>query len=226
MEHPTASGRPQIRLVRSAPQGLPSHSAGRLGVFGGSYNPITRAHLAVADAVVAAFALQEVLFLLPEVPPHKAIFGASLAQRLDMMCLAVAECPYASVGLSTHGLFLDMYEALQTTYPGHPAVFFLTGRDAAERILTWPYDDAATALHQMLTAFQLIVCDREGPFRLPDTPLLTPYRHRIHTCPLPTHFDMISATEVRERCQRHAPLDDFVPPAVAQYIGAHHLYTT
>ena len=114
------------------------------------------------------------LFLLPQVPPHKPIFGASLEQRLEMMQLAVEDRPYATVGLSTHGLFLDMYQGLLRVYPPQTEVFFLTGRDAAERILTWPYDDAEAALRQMFTAFQLIVCDREGPFRLPDDPLSAP----------------------------------------------------
>ena len=85
-------------------------------------------------------------------------------------------------------------------YPPHTEVFFLTGRDAAERILTWQYDDAAAALRQMFTAFQLIVCERDGPFHLPDDALFAPYRQRIHGCTLPPDFNHVSATEVRQRC--------------------------
>ena len=109
-------------------------------------------------------------------------------------------------------------------YPAHTDIFFLTGRDAAERILTWKYDDAAAALRQMFTAFQLIVCDRDGPFHLSDDPLLAPYRQRIHCCTLPLGFNHISATEVRQRCLQGLPLDDLVPPGVARYIGEHKLY--
>jgi nicotinate-nucleotide adenylyltransferase len=224
MEHPTAPGRPHLHIVRAAPQGVPLQAPGRLGVLGGAYNPITLAHLAIADTVVSTFDLQEVLFVLPQVPPHKTIFGASLEQRLEMMCLAVADRPYATVGLSTHGLFLDMYQGLLEVYQHHTEVFFLTGRDAAERILTWPYDDAAVALRQMFTAFQLIVCDREGPFHLPDDPLVAPYRQRIHCCTLPPGFNHVSATAVRQRCHQGLPLDDLVPQAVARYIGEHRLY--
>ena len=138
--------------------------------------------------------------------------------------LAVEDRPYAAVGLSTHGLFLDMYQGLLGVYPPYTDVFFLTGRDAAERILTWKYDDAPTALRQMFTAFQLIVCDRDGPFHLPDDPLLVPYRQRIHCCTLPPGFNHVSATEVRQRCLQGLPLDDLVPPGVARYIGEHKLY--
>lgn len=224
MEHPTIAGKPHIRLVRSAPQGLPTSGGGRLGVLGGAYNPITQAHLALADTVVQTLGIHEVLFLLPAVPPHKPIFGASLEQRLAMMCLAVADRPYATVGLSSHGLFLDMYQGVLEVYPPATDVFFLTGRDAAERILTWPYDDAPAALQQMFTAFQLIVCDRDGAFQLPDSSLLRPYHRRIHSCSLPRQFNQISATEVRQRCQQGQGLDDLVPVAVAQYISEHKLY--
>lgn len=224
MDHPTLPGLPAIRITRPAPQGVPIMTPGRLGVLGGAYNPITSAHLAIADAVVQHFGIHEVLFLLPAVPPHKAIFGASLEQRLEMMALAVQDRPYASVGLSSHGLFLDMYRGLQMLYPPHTDVYFLTGRDAAERILTWQYDDAATALRQMFTAFQLIVCDREGPFHYPEDPLVIPYRSRIHCCPLSVDFNHISATEVRQRCEQGIPLDDLIPTGVARYIAEHKLY--
>ncbi len=224
MEHPTAPGQPHIRIVRAAPHGVPSSRQGRLGILGGAYNPITLAHLAIAETVVRTFGIHEVLFLLPAVPPHKTIFGASLEQRLEMMQLAVEERPYATVGLSTHGLFLDMYQGLLGVYPPHTEVFFLTGRDAAERILTWKYDDAEAALHQMFTAFQLIVCDREGPFHLPEDPLFAPYRQRIHCCTLPPDLHHVSATEVRQRCHHGLPLDDLVPAGVARYIGEHKLY--
>ena len=224
MEHPTAPGKPHIDIVRAASHGVPPQGPGRLGVLGGAYNPITLAHLAIADTVASAFGIHEVLFVLPQVPPHKTIFGASLEQRLEMMRLAVEDRPYATVGLSTHGLFLDMYQGLLGVYTRHTEVFFLTGRDAAERILTWPYDDAEVALRQMLTAFQLIVCDREGPFHLSDDPLLAPYRQRIHCCTLPPGFNHVSATEVRQRCHQGLPLDDLVPKAVAHYISEHRLY--
>ncbi len=224
MSHPTTSGTPHIRLLRPAPHGLTSQGRHRLGVLGGAYNPITLAHLAMADIVVQTFDLHEMLFLLPQVPPHKTIFGASLEQRLEMMQLAVDDRSYASVGLCTHGLFIDIYRASRDIYPHQPEVFFVTGRDAAERILTWEYADAEAALRLMLTSFQLIICDREGMFHLPDDPLLSPYQDRMHRCPLPTDFDHISSTAIRERCCQELAIDDLVPPAVVQYIQEHGLY--
>jgi len=225
MSHPTTPGTSHIRLVRPAPHGLSAcRDHTRLGVLGGAYNPITLAHLAIANASMQAFALHEILLLLPQVPPHKTIFGASLEQRLAMMQLAVADHPAASVGLSTHGLFIDIYQALSEVYPQQPEVFFLTGRDAAERILTWHYEDTEMALQQMFRSFQLIVCDRDGAFRLPDDPRLEPYRDRIHRCLLPASYQHVSSTEVRQRCQQGLDIEPLVPPAVARYIQEHGLY--
>ena len=218
--HPHTPGQPRVVLSKQATTPAPA----RLGVLGGAYNPITLAHLAVAEAATAHFDIDEVLFLLPQVPPHKTIFGASLEQRLEMMRLAVEDAPHAAVGLSTHGLFVDMYEGLLAIYPQCPEVFFLTGRDAAERILAWRYDDAEAALKRMFESFHFIVCSRQGPFSLPDDPLLTPYRDRIHSCELPPQADAISATEVRQRCEQGLPIDDLVPAPVAAYIAAHKLY--
>ena len=218
--HPQTPGQPRVTLVKRATAPNPA----RLGVLGGAYNPITLAHLAVAEAAMTHFDIDEVLFLLPQVPPHKTIFGASLEQRLEMMRLAVEDAPHAAVGLSSHGLFVDMYEGLLAVYPQRPEVFFLTGRDAAERILAWHYDDAEEALKRMFDAFQFIVCSRQGPFTMPDDPLLAPYRDRIHSCPLPPQADAISATEVRERRERGLPIGDLVPAPVADYIAANKLY--
>ena len=226
MTHPQTPGQPRVVLSKRAAIPAPA----RLGVLGGAYNPITLAHVAVAEAAMTHFGIDEVLFLLPQVPPHKTIFGASLEQRLEMMRLAVADVPHAAVGLSTHGLFVDMYEGLLAVYPHRPEVFFLTGRDAAERILAWHYDDAEGALKRMFESFQFIVCSRQGPFTLPDDPLLAPYRGRIHSCTLPPQagsgppVDAISATEVRERSLQGLPIDDLVPAPVAAYIAAHKLY--
>lgn len=225
MTHPTTQDTPQLRISHLAPRGITASGPGRLGVLGGAYNPVTQAHLAIADAAVAAMHLQEILFCLPQVPPHKEIFGASLEQRLDMMQLAVRARPYATVGLCSHGLFLDIARALRAVYPPQTDVFFITGRDAAERILTWEYDDTEHALSEMFSAFQFIVCDREGAFIMPDDPRLIPYHDRIHHCAIPDGLDHISSTAIRDCLQRGRPIDDLVPAAVADFIRQHDLYT-
>ena len=82
MDHPTTPGTPKLRITRRAPSGLPDPGERRLGILGGAYNPITLAHLALADAVVKAHSLHEILFCLPEVPPHKPFLAPRLSSAL------------------------------------------------------------------------------------------------------------------------------------------------
>ncbi|HVO84930.1 MAG TPA: nicotinate-nicotinamide nucleotide adenylyltransferase [Syntrophobacteria bacterium] len=217
------SDRPHLTLVTRASRGL-APAGGRLGVIGGAYNPITHAHLVLARAAFDQARLDEVLFVLSTILPHKPIEGAAIDQRLEMMRLAVAEVPFATVGLCTHGLFLDIAAAIREVYQGELDVFFIVGRDAAERILTWPYPDPAAALQEMFTAFQLLVFRRRGEFTLPTLHLLQRYADRIHTLPLRKDLDQISSTAAREQAAAGRPLQGLVPERVADYIRGHGLY--
>jgi nicotinate-nucleotide adenylyltransferase len=220
--HPDSDG-PQLTLVTHASRGL-AGAGGRLGVLGGAYNPVTNAHLVLARTALEQARLDEVLFVLSKIPPHKRIEGATIDQRLEMMRLAVAEAPFATVGLCTHGMFLDIAAALRERYQGNLQVFFIVGRDAAERILTWPYPDPAAALAEMFTAFQLLVFRRRGDFTLPAVHLLQRYADRIHTLRLSEDLDQISSTAVREQAAAGRPLLGLVPEGVAAYIRRHGLY--
>ena len=217
--------RPHLTLVTRASRGL-AGAGGRLGVLGGAYNPITHAHLVLARTALEQARLDEVLFVLSKIPPHKRIEGATIDQRLEMMRLALAEVPFAAVGLCTHGLFLDIATAIREGYQGKLEVFFIVGRDAAERILTWPYPDPAAALQEMFTAFRLLVFRRRGEFTLPALPPLQHYADRIHALRLREDLDRISSTAVREQAAAGRPLKSLVPEGVAAYIRRHCLYRT
>ncbi len=220
---PDGSETPRFEAFVPAQTGLPPGN-GRLGVLGGAYNPITRAHLFLAHYSREQYKLHEVLFVLPRTLPNKPLVGVSIEQRLEMMRLATAGIPYISKGLCTHGMFLDICTALQKVYPQEPETFFITGRDAAERILTWPYDDPAEALAQMFAAFQLLVFERKGKPQLPKDPLIKQYSNRIHTLRLPQNLDNVSSTEVRQRIRAGQSIEDLVPAKVAAYIRKHNIY--
>ena len=207
-----------------AAQAGPFPNNGRLGVLGGAYNPITRAHLLLARYAREQFELNEVIFVLPKILPNKPLVGASVEQRLEMMRLGIRGIPYISLGVCSHGLFLDICTALEQIYPQKPEIFFITGRDAAERILTWPYDDPAAALARMFAGFQLLVFEREGKLDLPDNSLIQHYSNRIHSLEVGKQLNRISSTEVRRRARAGLPIDELVPPAVANYIKTSKVY--
>src|SRR5690349_9471334 len=107
-----------------------SDSPRRLGILPGSFNPLTSAHLGLACAALNV--LDEVLFVLPRVFPHKAYSGASFEERLAMLQAAAGEDPRLSIAASDRGLFLEIAEECREAYGPEVDLSFLCGRDAAE----------------------------------------------------------------------------------------------
>jgi nicotinate-nucleotide adenylyltransferase len=216
---------PRLSFYRPAPAGVSVVPAGRrLGILSAAFNPITAAHIALAKSAYENFGLHEILFVLPITQPHKSIQDVSIDARLRMIALAVQDQPAFAVGMCTHGLFIDISRAVQEAYPPHTHLWFITGRDAAERILTWPYPDPAKALAALFAHAELLVADREGAFTLPDTPLVRVYANQIHHLPLPAEYTHVSATEIRRRLAQGEDVSSLVPPPVLTYIQDHRLY--
>ena len=214
---------PSFEVFVPAQTVLPPSNA-RLGVLGGAYNPITRAHLLLARCSKEQFKLHEIIFVLPNILPNKPVVDTPIEQRLEMMRLGTTDVSYISLGLCTHGLFLDICAALQKVYLQSPEIFFITGRDAAERILNWPYPDPAEALAHMFASFQLLVFEREGQLKLRENPLIKQYSTRIHTLRLSENIDHISSTEVRQSTFAGQSINNLVPERVAAFVKSHSLY--
>jgi nicotinate-nucleotide adenylyltransferase len=220
-----ASEQPRLSFLRAAPAGVGIIPQGRrLGIFSGAFNPITLAHVALAQSAYTHYQLHEVLFLLPITQPHKLIRDAPIDARLHMMALAVHDDPSSSVGSCTHGLFIDICRAVDKAYPPATQLSIIIGRDAAERILTWPYPEPEQALRELFTRAELLVADREGKFTVPDNPSVHTYASHIHHLPLPPAYRHISATDVRKRLARGEDVAGLISPPVLAYIQAHHLY--
>jgi len=216
---------PRLSFFRPAPAGVGIVPQGRrLGVLSAAFNPITVAHMALAQSAYEHFHLHEVLFVLPITQPHKSLVGAPIAARLQMMALAVQDRPAFSIGSCTHGLFIDICRALELAYPPQTHFWFITGRDAGERILTWPYPDPAQALADLFGRADLLVADREGRFRVPDLAVVRPYADQIHHLPLEEKYQQISASEVRARLAKGEDVTGLIPDPVLAYIRQHQLY--
>jgi nicotinate-nucleotide adenylyltransferase len=216
---------PRLSFFRVAPAGVRIVPRGRrLGILSAAFNPITRAHVALAQSAYDHYQLHEVLFVLPITQPHKLIHDAAVEARLRMMDLTVQGNPAFSIGVCTHGLFVDICRAVTAAYPPETRLWFISGRDAAERILTWPYPDPAKALGELFARAELLVADRQGAFVLPDIPVVSSHASHIHHLPLPAEYSRVSATEIRTRLAKGEEVGGLVPLPVLDYIRAHHLY--
>lgn len=163
---------------------------GPIGILPGSFHPPTVAHLGLARAALAR--VETVVFTLPRAFPHKQYEAVSQAERLDLLrCLAGPE-PRFAVALSEGGLFIDMARELRALHPAATEVFLICGRDAAERIVDWPYPPT-DPLQRQFEQYSLLVAARQGEY-LPPPHL----RNHIETLTTAENWDEISATRVRE----------------------------
>lgn len=187
-------------------QGQPAN----LGILPGTFNPPTRAHFALVHA--AAPHIDEALFVLPRVFPHKRYEGAGFEDRVKMIETAAAallgDLPY-SIASTTGGLFIEVARECRQAYGERARLLFLCGRDAAERAVSWDYGRPG-AFAGMLGEFELLVFPRQGSYKPPPE-----MRHRIHLQPLDAGCDGISSTKVRERVVRGGRWEHLVPSAIA-----------
>lgn len=180
----------------------------RLGVLAGGFNPPTVAHLALAGA--ARDHVDEILYVVPRVFPHKEHFGATVEQRVEMLASLELTIP-SSIAVTGQGLFVDIARECRDEF-GNTRLFFLCGRDAAERILTWDYGRPGV-VEEMLNEFELLVASRGGDFRPPPE-----FLHRIHALDIPSGNDQISSTEVRDRIARGEAWEHLVPQGIIQRV--------
>ena len=203
-------------------------SARRLGLLGGTLDPIHVGHLDAAEAARTALALDEILVIPAHDPPHRSSDPhASAFHRFAMVSLAIsgrAAYRASDIELRREG---PSYTAL-TLRDLHAAgwqpsqLFFIVGADAFAEIATW-YDYPA-----ILEACRFAVIARPGTTieaALARTPQLhgrlgdTIYRVEATTA-------AVSSTDIRARVAAGAPVDGLVPPAVARHIAVHQLYRT
>ena len=214
----------------------------RIGLFGGTFNPVHLGHLKAAADVRAAFGLARVLFVPSDIPPHKVPADlAPAADRFRMVELACRGCEgfvaspleVASPGRSYSVVTLAKVREL---CPG-ARVFFILGVDAFLEIGTWHESERVVA------EGLFIVTSRPG-FDLDAAAGVLDGRLRDRTCRVPeggpvdgallARFGVfllpiealdISATDIRERVRRGERPDGLVPAAVADYIRDHQLYS-
>jgi len=181
--------------------------ARRVGVFPGTFNPPTRAHLALARAGLAV--VDEVVFVLPRTLPHKGWEGARFEDRLRMLEAAIGEEPRFSIAASDKGLFIEIARECREAYSAGAELYFLCGRDAAERVVNWDYGRPGAFLEQ-LREYQLLVAPRKGIYEPPSQ-----MRDRVHALAMEQDYDELSASEVRGRISRGEPWEHLVPEAIA-----------
>lgn len=188
----------------------------RLGVMGGTFDPIHHGHLVAASEVAAAFQLDQVIFVPTGEPWQKSKVSNS-EDRYLMTVIATASNPrfnVSRVDIDREGptYTVDTLRDIQANYPD-AELFFITGADAITQILAWKDVD------QLWSAAKFIAVTRPG--HAMELPEAAP-AGAIDVLEIPALS--ISSTDVRHRAANSEPVWYLVPDGVVQYINKHQLY--
>ena len=157
--------------------------------------------------------VDQVLFVLPRVLPHKSYEGVGFTDRLRLLEAATRDLPRSSLAVTSLGLFDDIARECREAVGEAIELKFLCGRDAAERAVNWDYGKPGAFL-EMLGGLELLVAPRSGGFQAPPE-----MRARIHSLPVPSKYEEVSATQVRQRIARGHSWQHLVPKEIAGLVG-------
>jgi len=197
----------------------------KIGVIGGTFDPIHNGHLIIAEETRNRLALAEVLFVPAGQPWLKASPPvATVDQRLEMVRLAIADRPYfklSTVDIDRPGpsYTIDTIADLQSQLGDGTELFFILGWDSLAELPLWQEPS------QLIKMCQLVAVPRPG-YPAPDLNSLEEaipgVTQSIILLDLP-HID-ISASEIRHRVAQGMSIHHLVPKPVSRYIRQHRLY--
>ncbi len=194
----------------------------KLGVMGGTFDPIHAGHLVTAEEALWQFGLGEVVFVPTGSPWMKSEREVTPAEdRYLMTVIATASNPYFSVSrieVDRHGptYTVDTLEQLRTEAKEPVELFFITGADAILEIFQWKDPDQILARTHFIAAtrpgYELARLEKEAPTSHPNISVM-------HIPAL-----AISSTDIRRRVREGEPIRYLVPEGVKNYIEKGHLY--
>ncbi|HYT11831.1 MAG TPA: nicotinate-nucleotide adenylyltransferase [Candidatus Nitrosopolaris sp.] len=194
----------------------------RIGVLGGTFDPIHIGHLAAARAAIECARLDRVLFVPTGQPPHRAAAAASAEDRLEMTRLATAgedRFGVSDVELRRSGPSFTS-DTLRDLHELHPsaALFLILGWDAARLFRTWHEPDEVRRLAT------IVVVTRPGTGSPQPTELAAAGLDGAQVIVCVDRTPDVSASSIRRDVMSGRSVDGKVPPAVQQYVAAHGLY--
>jgi nicotinate-nucleotide adenylyltransferase len=212
----------------------------RVGIFGGTFNPIHIGHLRAAEEIRERFDLKRIVFIAAATPPHKAVEGGvSGERRTEMVRLAISGNTRFSVSdieLKRPGksYSIGTIQFFRKRYGADLDLFFILGMDAFLEIGTWK------SFQELFSLCHFIVMTRPGFDKPFSASILPPEiaddftyddgeKRFIHEDGYSVYlrevtFLDISSTKIREEVSKGRSIRYLLPPEVERYIRRRHLY--
>lgn len=194
----------------------------RLGLFGGTFDPIHLGHLILAEQCREACELDRVWFVVAGAPPHKQGYRTPVAHRLEMVRIAIAgHAAFAVSEIEATGpgphYSVETLETIQRDQPDDE-LFFLIGADSLADLPHWR---EPARIAQLAT---IVVVNRPGLEEI-DPVKLPVFGSGSHP-PVPVTIPPIgiASTDLRKRLAERRSIRYMIPRGVEAYIEAHQLY--
>ncbi len=187
----------------------------RIGVLGGTFNPIHIGHLAIAQTAKEAADLEKVIFVPSNWPPHKNINHVAPAKnRYQMVKLAIKGCPgfeLSDFEIKNAGrsFTVETMRYFRKLFPAQTKLYFIIGGDMLSQLKNWKY------IADILEIATFIVVNRPGEFKqVKKIPYVSVTMPGID----------ISSSYIRQKIKEGKTTKFFVPEAVLRYINQKKLY--
>jgi nicotinate-nucleotide adenylyltransferase len=195
----------------------------RIGVVGGTFDPIHLGHIAMAEAAADCADLDEVFLVPAAMPPHKPGAAAPAEDRLEMSRLAIhghRRLRICDLELLRSGrsYTVDTLEELARERP-HDQLFLVLGWDAARELLTWREPE------RVLKLARLVIVNRPGLDAPEPDDLKAAGLDPAEAIVCDAQTPDINATEIRRRIETGGSLGGLLDPSVEAYVRRRHLYS-
>lgn len=203
--------------------GFEWHEVRRLGILGGTFDPVHHGHLAAACAACDQMNLDRVLLIPARTPPHKTGKTISASMHRYLMCvlatLTIPEFSVSQIEIQREGpsYTIETIRLLRERVDDATELFTVIGADMVLDIVNWYRPDA------ILDESTVVGVSRPGfDLQAMEQTLGTERSQKVKVITADTPD--LSGTEIRRRVENGQPINSFVPEAVRQYMGAAQLY--
>lgn len=198
----------------------------KIGICGGTFDPIHIGHLAIAELVRCELNLDKVMFIPSGMPPHKDLnFVTNPIHRLNMVKCAIHENPYfeavdIEVNREGYTYTVDTLNELHKIYPPNTTFYYIIGADVVMDLLTWKRFEEVFVLTKFVAVMRAGYLDKDFDERIK----VLRQQCDLDITSIEAPLIEVSSTFIRQRINKNKSVKYLVNECVEEYIKKNNLY--